>query len=111
MPHKERAALKTRISRELEDLRAAVEEMQARNAPVEPDVAIGRLSRLDTMLNQGISEASLSNSRQRILKLERALTRLDNDPTFGECAECGERIPEARLLAMPESEFCVRCAE
>ncbi len=110
MTDKERAALKIRIGQELEDLRAAVEEMQAQNAPVAPDAAIGRLSRLDTMLNQGISEASLSNSRQRILRLERALARVEHDPSFGECAECGEPIPVARLLALPESTRCVHCA-
>ncbi|WP_415713596.1 TraR/DksA family transcriptional regulator [Maridesulfovibrio sp.] len=30
---------------------------------------------------------------------------------FGECEECGEGIPIARLLALPESRFCVHCAE
>ncbi len=111
MTEKERTALRSRIENEMDQLRQRVEEMQRHNTPVEPDAAIGRLSRLDTMINQGVNETSLAKSRLRILKLEQALKRIDSDPHFGECAECGERIPEARLLALPESEYCVHCAE
>jgi len=45
-----------------------------------------------------------------ISKLERALTMID-DPDFGLCCECEEPIPFARLMIMPESDLCVKCAE
>jgi DnaK suppressor protein len=42
--------------------------------------------------------------------MERALTMID-DPDFGLCCECEEPIPFARLMIMPESDLCVKCAE
>lgn len=111
MSNDRQTSLKDRIVNELETLRVSVAEREKDVAPVEPDVSIGRLSRLDTMLNQGISESTLSQARVRILKLEAALRRLENDEDFGYCMECGAAIPTPRLLALPETEFCVDCAE
>jgi DnaK suppressor protein len=111
MPDDQREALKERIREQRDALRAAIAEMEETTEPVEPDMAIGRLSRLDNMLNQEITRSSLNQAKERQLGLERALQRIDEDPDFGECAECGEPIPIARLLAVPESELCVSCAE
>lgn len=110
MELEQREILEKRIREEIAGLRATVAELEGNASSVEPDMAIGRLSRMDTMLNQSITDASVSQSKQRILKLEAALQRID-DPGFGECEECGEPIPVARLLALPESELCVDCAE
>ncbi len=38
-----------------------------------------------------------------------ALERLDQG-TFGDCEQCGESIPKARLDALPYARCCVRCA-
>ncbi len=43
-------------------------------------------------------------------KIESALERIE-EGTYGECADCGARIPKARLNAIPFTVFCVRCAE
>lgn len=102
--------LKNKIESEILKLKKNIISLEKTVEPVAPDQAIGRLSRLDTMLNQGVNKSSLSQSKYRILKLEAALTRIKTDPFFGECAECGNQIPMARLLAMPESELCVNCA-
>ncbi len=42
--------------------------------------------------------------------VEAALKRLDHG-TYGTCGRCGRPIPEARLEAVPWTEFCVRCEE
>lgn len=42
-----------------------------------------------------------------IRALEAALERVENG-TYGLCSECGEPIPEKRLLARPTAELCVR---
>jgi phage/conjugal plasmid C-4 type zinc finger TraR family protein len=34
-----------------------------------------------------------------------------NDNDSGICEECGEKIPEARLKAVPNANCCVRCQE
>lgn len=111
MEKAQRETLKKRILEEIESLRKHVASMESNASSVEPDVAIGRLSRMDTMVNQSIADASLSQSKQRILNLERAMVRIDEDPEFGECEECGEPIPIGRLLALPEAQLCVECAE
>ena len=104
--------LRRRIGEELDALTAHIKALEdATDEPVSPDVAIGRLSRLDTMLNQGVAKTSLGQARARVRRLREALVRLDEDPDFGHCVECGDPIPIARLLALPESERCVDCAE
>lgn len=111
MNAKERERFKTKVGEEIAELEQTLGELAEHTGPVEPDVAIGRLSRLDTMLNQGITEASIAKGRTRLRKLRAALERVDDDPEFGICLECGEPIPMARLLAVPESAVCVECAE
>lgn len=106
----QRNELRERMRQEIEVLETNIARLEDGLSPVAPDVAIGRLSRLDTMLNQGINQSSLSQSRTRLVRLQHALKRI-NDPDFGECIECGEAIPIARLLALPECQMCVECAE
>ncbi|NIA24648.1 MAG: TraR/DksA family transcriptional regulator [Gammaproteobacteria bacterium] len=45
---------------------------------------------------------------RRVRMVDRALAKID-EGTYGICDRCGERIPEARLEARPESVFCVDC--
>lgn len=111
MNENQKSELKNKIIEEIGNLKILVEGLKDTVEPVAPDVAIGRLSRLDTMLNQGINKNSIAQSKDRILKLEGALVRLGEDPFFGECEECGEEISFARLLALPESRLCINCAE
>ncbi len=111
MNDKQKEELRNKIKTEIKSLIKQVKELEETVEPVKPDAAIGRLSRLDTMLNQGINKSSIAQSRQRILNLEDALNRLEKDSFFGECEECGEDIPLARLLTLPESRYCVYCAE
>jgi RNA polymerase-binding transcription factor DksA len=39
-----------------------------------------------------------------------ALERM-REGEYGTCVDCGESIAEGRLEAIPETQFCVRCAE
>lgn len=47
---------------------------------------------------------------ERALRLKAALDRL-REGDYGLCVECGERIPAARLRALPEVQTCVRCQD
>ena len=42
-------------------------------------------------------------------KIESALERVE-EGVYGECADCGARIPKARLNAIPYTVYCVKCA-
>lgn len=110
MDTKQRKEFMQVVQKELISLRDQIPHLEERLQPVSPDSSIGRLSRLDNMVNQGVVEKQLSTTRTRILKLEEALKRLEEDEDFGLCAECGDPIPIQRLLIMPETEYCVECA-
>ncbi|HEY0840177.1 MAG TPA: TraR/DksA C4-type zinc finger protein [Vulgatibacter sp.] len=58
---------------------------------------------------------SIASSRNRhnhliLLRVEKALRKLDADPEdFGTCESCGEDILLGRLKAMPYAELCTDC--
>ncbi|WP_319583156.1 TraR/DksA family transcriptional regulator [uncultured Pseudodesulfovibrio sp.] len=96
---------------EMEALKAEIPRLEEQVQPVAPDNAIGRISRMDTIVNQSVVEAQLSKAKVRLVRLEEALKRVDGDEDFGLCMDCGDPIPMARLKAMPETPYCVDCAE
>ncbi len=102
---------KRTITEEIERLKPAIKAFKEQTAPVVPDNAIGRLTRMEAISSKGVSEAALRSMKVKLQGLERALKRIDDDPEFGSCAECGEIIPPKRVLLVPESSKCVRCAE
>lgn len=42
-------------------------------------------------------------------QIESALERIE-DGEYGQCEECGARIPKTRLNALPYATMCVKCA-
>jgi RNA polymerase-binding protein DksA len=52
----------------------------------------------------------MENEEGTLDAIESALERIE-DGTYGECEECGVKIPKARLNAIPYSTMCVKCAE
>ncbi len=55
---------------------------------------------------------SFSREKNRELeKIENLIERALGDEEFGLCEECGEKIPEARLMIMPEATRCVPCQQ
>ena len=61
------------------------------------------------MLIQLHNQLNIRNS-SKLAKIEAALLRI-NDKTYGLCEDCGESIPEKRLLLNPYFQTCVSCAE
>ncbi len=56
-----------------------------------------------------VVEALSEADRAELRGIEAALTRI-REHSFGECASCGDPISEARLLTLPATPFCRRCA-
>ena len=50
----------------------------------------------------------LDRERKLIHKIKQALERLDTG-AYGLCEQCGEEIPEKRLVARPVTTVCVEC--
>ena len=110
MNEHERAELKQKIIEEIRTQKHLIESFTETSKPVAPDNAIGRLTRMEAINSQGISEASLNSSKAKLVKLEKALEKI-NLPEFGVCVRCSESIAQGRIVLMPESTLCVSCAE
>lgn len=109
MTTEEKEKVKEKIVKEIESLTQSISSLEDMSRPVAPDVSLGRLTRMEAISSQGISEANLRSARGRLSMLQSALVRIE-DAEFGICIECEEPIAAGRLLIMPESRKCVHCA-
>jgi DnaK suppressor protein len=87
-----------------------IQEYEELTKPIAPDVAVGRLSRMDAINNKSVTEAALREARSNLSKLKVALSKVGT-PGFGVCIRCQKPIPVGRLLIRPESQHCVGCAQ
>ena len=105
-----RVGLKKQIVEEIEVQKHLIESFTETSKPVSPDNAIGRLTRMEAISSQNISEASLNSAQAKLVKLNKALSKVDF-PDFGICVRCNNPIPQGRIMLMPEIVLCVFCAE
>lgn len=96
-----------------EELLGHLDLSDAASQVVELDqTAVGRLSRMDAMQQQQMSQASRSQYRQRLIKVERALSVIaSGDASYGYCEDCGNQINLERLNISPESLYCLLCQQ
>jgi len=102
--------IELKIISEIEKTQKDIDALSELIKPIPPDNAIGRLSRMEAINAKSINEATFGNARVKMGKLKWALSHI-HEPEFGLCNECGETIPIGRILLMPETAFCVMCAE
>ena len=105
-----RVRLKKQIVEEIEVQKHLIKSFNETSKPVSPDNAIGRLTRMEAISSQKISEASLNSVQAKLVKLKKALSKIDL-PDFGICVRCKKSIPQGRIMLMPEIVLCVFCAE
>ena len=94
----------------ISDAQENINNLEELTKPIPPENSIGRISRMDAINNKSVAEAALRSSKRKLSKLRMALTNIDL-PGFGDCERCKQPIPPMRLMFMPESTRCVRCAE
>lgn len=70
--------------------------------------AVGRLSRVDALLNQGIAQQLEDRESARLGEIIQALRRLD-DGSYGMCSDCRTPIRFERLMVFPETRTCTGC--
>lgn len=110
MNQEEKVALKGKIIDAIQQTEEKIKSLEEATQPISPENSIGRVSRMDAINNKSVAEAALRSSKQKRSKLKIALSSLDK-PNFGICVFCKNPIPPARLMYMPESTRCVRCAD
>ncbi len=104
-----KALIKKKIKEEIGKTQKSINELKEFTAPIAPDCAIGRVSRIDAINNKSINENTLRKAEQKLKGLQIALQNID-DADFGKCARCKNDIPLGRILLVPHSRFCVHCA-
>mgnify|MGYP002636648209 CR=1 FL=1 len=102
--------IKANIEAEILKTEKKVAEYKELTKPVEPENAIGRISRMDAINNKSVIEAALRKSKEKLEKLKIALSKID-DKDFGLCARCHKPIPLGRILIMPQAQKCVACSQ
>ena len=105
----DKEAFKKKIDLLIKKMTAEVADLEDLAKPIAPENSIGRVSRMDAINNKGVTEAALRNKKSRLGALVTAKLRLDSED-FGYCKNCKNLIQEARLMYLPESDYCVRCA-
>ena len=101
--------IKNIIEEKIKDLVLEVDELRQIAKPIEPENAIGRISRMDAINNKSINDRMLRNSLQKLKNLKNGLKRLSNID-FGICIQCRREININRLLLIPETLKCVKCS-
>jgi DnaK suppressor protein len=106
--------------KEYEEIRnhliAMLEELNLRLTRITNDVR-----HADVPLEKDFSEQAAQNennevmdylgnsARTEIEMIKQAIARIDNGQ-YGICQVCGEQISKDRLIAMPYSNMCIKCA-
>jgi DnaK suppressor protein len=101
--------LEVRAREELKRLRAEAGSEEPDPQAVAVDVAIGRLSRLDSMQMEEVRKDAVRRRNQRIHELQEALRKMD-EGSYGLCDGCGDSITYERLAERPEATLCADCA-
>ncbi|MCZ6673572.1 MAG: TraR/DksA C4-type zinc finger protein [Verrucomicrobia bacterium] len=109
MTPEELASITKVISSRIGELTSILETETEDTKPIEPDVSIGRLSRLDSMQMQQMALEQKRRQEAELQKLADALKRID-DGSYGTCMMCRQPIATARLNAQPDAILCIHCA-
>jgi DnaK suppressor protein len=100
------------------DLRARLRGEMGRMADAALSTGRGETSSLPIHLadlgsdnfEQELTLNLVGNEKVALDKIEFALQRIA-DGEYGVCEDCGKKIPESRLEAIPYASVCVQCAE
>ena len=105
----DRAELKNKIKEHIQKAERDIIEIEKMTQPITPENSIGRISRMDAINNKSVMEAALRTKKAKLTKLKIALVKID-EKSFGVCIMCKNPIQSMRLMFMPGSTKCVRCA-
>lgn len=110
MSNGDKAIIAARLEARLVELHEDGRSSGDARAPVALDQqSVGRLSRVDALQMQAMSQAQERRRRCEKGRVEAALLRLDSDD-YGYCVACGEEIGLKRLEFDPAATTCIRCA-
>lgn len=100
--------MRERLQSRAAELRDTIARIEGTVAPVSPNNAIGRLTRLDAMQATSMRRAVAHDHDIELQNIGRALKAIAGGE-YGICRRCKEDITQARLRAKPEAFLCVAC--
>lgn len=110
MERQEEDRLRALLESELDDIERAATDIASWSAPVELDQqSVGRVSRVDALQRQAMSQAVARRNAARATLVRQALRRME-EGEFGYCVDCGDEIAPRRLAVDPAFARCIRCA-
>ncbi|MGN7611462.1 TraR/DksA family transcriptional regulator [Magnetococcales bacterium HHB-1] len=103
--------IKKALFKRLEELQQISAASQESRAAVELDqTRVGRLSRMDALQMQAMSEENERQRQQEIQRIHVAIKRIESDD-YGYCISCDEPIAEKRLQLDFSILTCIHCAK
>lgn len=104
------AQVRDELLRTLAKLERSMKATDEAMRPVKLDqTAVGRLSRIDSLQNQGLTKNLQEREQAKLALVVEALRKIE-EGRFGVCDHCGEPIEFERLLVFPETKSCAGCA-
>lgn len=86
-------------------LSTAIERENESSKTVELDQSkVGRLSRMDALQSQAMTQETKSRHEEGLRKISAALSRIESGD-YGYCLQCDELISTARLAVIPRHHF------
>ena len=70
---------------------------------------MGRLSRMDALQGQAMTQETKLRHEEGLRKISAALSRMESGD-YGYCLKCDELISTARLEVDPAASLCITCA-
>lgn len=98
------------LERTLRKLERSMRTTEEAMRPVTLDqTAVGRLSRIDSLQNQGLTRNLQEREQGKLGQIITAFERIE-EGMYGLCVECGGEIAYERLLVFPETPTCTACS-
>lgn len=104
----QRATLRDLLEKELTALTRQVERARAAGPVTLDQTSVGRLSRIDALMNEGLSQGTNARAVEELGLVENAIARLESG-TYGFCHSCDRPIAVDRLMVIPEARDCATC--
>ena len=105
----QREELEQELVRQLTRLERSMKLTDEALRPVELDqTAVGRLSRMDSLQNQRLTQSLREREIVKLGQIRAALARVAAG-TYGVCTLCEGAIPFERLYVFPEAPECATC--
>jgi DnaK suppressor protein len=107
---KEIEAFRNKLLENRSVLMTVVESENESSKTVELDQSkVGRLSRMDALQGQAMTQETKSRHEEGLRKISTALSRIEAGD-YGYCLKCDELISIARLEVDPSASLCITCA-